>query len=177
MTSNSKNIINFVIENEAYKDKNGNLVGYTVDHAGETAFGITKKYLESLGKFNVDMKKYTLEDAINEYGELLKKSKCDQIKNEYLATRVFDMCVNSGTVTSVRMLQITYNSLWCDQIVADGIMGINTLRAINSLDDVCTQILTSAFKQKRLDYYNMLIEKNPSKYAKFANGWRKRAVK
>lgn len=91
----------------------------------------------------------------NRYGE---------IENQTIATWMFDRAVNCGNGAANKMLQRALD------IPDDGIVGKQTLSATNkaNADD-----LLDALKKEGKDYYENIVEKNPSQ-AKYLPGWLKR---
>jgi lysozyme family protein len=85
------------------------------------------------------------------------------INNELLKLHLFDMGVNAGTKTAVKILQRMLG------IVADGIIGNDTLAHIESY----TGNIVADYMSARREYYIRIIEKNP-KLSIFRRGWFRR---
>jgi len=95
------------------------------DSGGETKFGIAKK-----SHPNVNIKTLTLEGAMQIfYNEYWLTGKCDKLKAP-LSIAHFDACVNHGTGRAAKFLQEAVN------VDKDGILGTNSLIAINAVDPV-----------------------------------------
>ena len=127
--------------------------GYVNDKAnpgGETKFGISRR---SYPRLNIN--DLTLEQAREIYRrDFWVKAKCEDISDENLALKFFDLVVNMGT-----------------QVVADGVIGPITLVAINKADP--TDLL-AALKSEAAGYYRLIAQTNPSQQ-RFIEGWLSRA--
>ena len=88
----------------------------------------------------------------------------DEIKNDSLAHFIVDGAINQGKPTITKYLQQICG------VDADGIFGNQTLAAVNNHD---AKDLFDQLKQKRIDKYHRIVEKNPSQ-VKFIKGWLRR---
>jgi len=174
--SDFRECVDFVLKNEG---------GFTVDTGGPTNFGITAKYL-NLKNFlqydanrsgvvdEQDIKKLTRDDAKNIYKDLFLSNSYDKINSTRIAMQVFDMCVNSGASTANKMLQNVINiEIGAETLVVDGIIGTKTIQKINEISTQTsgeTSFLEN-YKEKRIQFYTLLSNKNPQKYQKFLKGW------
>jgi len=139
--------------------------GYNVtsgDVGGETNFGISKRSYP-----NVDIKGLTKETA----GELYKRDfwdvlNCDQINDDLLADKVFDLAVNMGVGTGARLLQEAVCSMGLT-IAVDGKVGPATIRTINLLSGVSLLAVLRGLAEAR---YRKIVANNPSQ-SKFLKGW------
>tara|TARA_R100001244_G_scaffold121224_2_gene90847 strand:- start:423 stop:953 length:531 start_codon:yes stop_codon:yes gene_type:complete len=86
----------------------------------------------------------------------------DKIKNEEIAIRLFDVGVNVGKRTSVKIIQRTANGVGCDLRV-DGKFGCLTLVAINRFAPI---IFYAQFKSLIRLHYESLDD-----YDVFGRGW------
>lgn len=149
-------IIERVLEHE------GGYSNISEDLGGETKFGITKRFYPDL-----DIKNLTKADAIKIYYEdYWLKFKCDKIpaKLRYI---YFDMCVNMGKRTAVRILQRACIGKG-KKIALDGGLGSETFNAIKDLE-------VSRVRAYRVKYYCDLVAVKP-KQEKFYYGWFKRSL-
>ncbi|MDR3187307.1 MAG: hypothetical protein LBT63_02690 [Holosporaceae bacterium] len=144
----------------------GGYVNDKNDAGGETKFGISKRSYPHL-----DIKNLTPDQTKQIYFvDFWTKAKCEQIKDDNLATKFFDLCVNTGIGQATRLIQRALRS--AGQIVAeDGIIGQNTLATINKSDP--TDLL-AALKSEAAGFYRMIAQANPSQQ-KFIQGWLNRA--
>lgn len=136
--------------------------GYTWDGSdpgGETNFGISKANHPDL-----DIKNLTVEHASAIYKEGYWKNLYSQIETQSVANKLFDMGVNIGVGTAVKLLQSAL------AVPVDGSFGPNTLGATNEQGDA----LLPLYKQKLCEHYQGLVVRNPN-LAKFLNGWLRRA--
>jgi lysozyme family protein len=141
--------------------------GETTDTGGYTKYGISQKAYP-----NLDIKNLTIQDAKKIYkSDYWDRLKGDQIINQNLASVLFDYAVNAGTGQAAKDLQRIVNNLGTN-ISIDGSVGPQTLAAINKLNG---DSLANSLSARRIDFYKNLASKNPALYAKFLNGWLKRA--
>jgi len=126
------------------------------DLGGETKYGICKRQYPDL-----DIKNLTIEEASKiYYTDYWLKLNLDGIYDEDLKLQIFDMGVNAGIKTAVKLLQHII------EVTEDGIVGPITISKINSnyID------IVERYENARIDYYNHLVEKNP-KLKVFIKGW------
>ena len=87
--------------------------------------------------------------------------------------RVFDMAVNGGPGTTVRLLQLAIADAGGPFLEIDGAWGPNTVAAANG----CTEYnLVTAYKAVRVQHYKDIASKNPA-LAPYLNAWIARAEK
>jgi len=175
MTKRFLKFIEVVLEFE-----NGTGNGYVNDpddNGGETVSGVTRKNHQalkiwaSLDKLSGVAKKKSYKPTKEEWKEIYQlyyenyynPLRIEDIVDEQLAIQVFDLGVNAGVNRSAKILQEVV------RVKQDGIVGKNTLEAVNS-----DKQATESFRERRLKYYNSLAESN-STYQKFLKGWINRA--
>ncbi len=91
----------------------------------------------------------------------------DEVKSQKIAEELFFFYLNIGNKQKV----IKYAQL----IVGakdDGILGKNTLRALNSFDE---DIFDKEYDQKQISHYKRLVAKYPKRFTRFLKGWINRA--
>jgi lysozyme family protein len=136
------------------------------DAGGETKFGISKRSYP-----NLDIKNLTLEQAKGLYfRDFWMKSKCENIEDESIATKFFDLAVHTGIPQAVKLIQRALRAAG-ESVVEDGIIGSITLKAINKADP--TDLL-AALKSESAGYYRLIANLNPSQ-KRFIEGWLNRA--
>ena len=120
MLTSFDEIIEITLEHE------GGYVHDPKDLGGETNFGIAKRFYP-----DVDIKNLTKEEA----KEIYKKEYWDRYKAEKLPEHLrhihFDMCVNQGYGTAIKILQRACNAKGAD-LAIDGGFGPGTQAAINT---------------------------------------------
>jgi lysozyme family protein len=143
--------------------------GYSNDHndaGGETKFGISKRSYP-----NLDIKNLTRDQACQIYFvDFWMKGKYEQIEDENIAIKLFDLAVHIGIQQAVKLVQRALRAVGT-QVAEDGIIGSITLKAINESDP--TDLL-AALKSESAGYYRLLANANPSQ-KKFIDGWLRRA--
>ena len=151
-----KEIIEKVLEHE------GGYVNDPKDLGGETKYGITKRFYP-----DIDIKNLTIEQAT----EIYKKDYWDRNKVESLPQNLwhiyFDMCVNMGKRTAVKVLQRAANNKGKD-IEVDGGLGPATIGALKGVE-------LDRVRAFRVKYYVDLITAKPEQ-EKFFLGWFRRAT-
>ena len=149
-------IIEQVLEHE------GGYVNDPKDLGGETKYGITKRFYP-----DVDIKKLTIEQATDIY----KSDYWDKNKVESLPQNLwhiyFDMCVNMGKRTAVKVLQRAANNKG-KNIDVDGGLGPATIGALKGVE-------LDRVRAFRVKYYVDLITARPEQ-EKFFLGWFRRAL-
>ena len=149
-------IIEKVLEHE------GGYVNDPKDLGGETKYGITKRFYP-----DVDIKNLTIEQAT----EIYKKDYWDKNKVESLPQNLwhiyFDMCVNMGKRTAVKVLQRAAVNKGRD-IEVDGGLGPMTIGALDGVE-------LDRVRAFRVKYYVDLITARPEQ-EKFYLGWFRRAT-
>lgn len=137
----------------------GGFVDHPADPGGETKFGISKKSYP-----NVDIASLTEKKAKEIYAKDYWHTDGIDTLPYPLDCAVFDMGVNAGVKTAVKMLQVMTGAN------PDGVIGQQTLGMVALWDD--TEKLTNAYLWRRAEYYASL--KN-EKF--FLSGWINRLVK
>jgi lysozyme family protein len=93
------------------------------------------------------------------------KAKLDKVYSQKIAEEIFIFGVNAGMRTAIRKAQKLVGA------VADGIVGSQTIEALNAFDE---DKFDYAFDELEVQYYDDLIAKKPS-FARFKKGWYNRA--
>jgi lysozyme family protein len=136
------------------------------DPGGETKYGISKRSYPQL-----DIKSLTRDQAKQIYFvDFWAKSKCEDIADETLAVKLFDLAVHAGIPQAVKLIQRALRSAG-QSVVEDGIIGPTTLVAINKSDP--TDLL-AALKSETAGFYRLIAQANPSQQ-RFIEGWLRRA--
>ena len=149
-------IINKVLEHE------GGYVNDPKDLGGETKYGITKRFYP-----DVDIKNLTIEKAKQIYkDDYWDKNRIEEVPQE-LWHIYFDMCVNMGRRTAVKILQRGANSKG-KGLKVDGGMGPSTIGALKGVG-------IERIRAYRVKYYVDLINAKPEQ-EKFYFGWFRRAL-
>lgn len=133
----------------------GGYVNNPADPGGETKFGISRRAypLE-------DIKRMTLERAKALYlRDYWGPAGCDALPDG-VKFDVFDLAVNSGITTAVRLLQNAVG------VAADGLLGPVTLQAVNSMP--------AARLVARLNGWRLAFMANTPQFDQFGRGWARR---
>ena len=147
---------------EKVLDHEGGYVNDPKDLGGETKYGITKRFYPEL-----NIKELTKEKAKQIYkDDYWDKNRIESIPQE-LWHIFFDMCVNMGRGTAVKILQRAANSKGRD-IDVDGGLGPATIKAMNGVG-------VERVRAYRVKYYADLVTKKPEQN-KFYFGWFRRSM-
>ena len=151
------------------------------DSGGETAWGISMKWIQSQGLQPQDLDLPDFDPGclhaltLDKAKELYRKyfwdpNKYDQLSDQRVANKIFDMCVNMGAHQAHLLAQRACVS--CNHsTVIDGILGPNSIATINSIKP--EEFIAALILKQRAFYYS-LAAKNP-KLQVFLGGWLKRS--
>ena len=149
-------IIEKVLEHE------GGYVNDPKDLGGETKYGITKRFYPEL-----NIKELTIEKAKQIYkDDYWDKNRVESLPQE-LWHIFFDMCVNMGRRTAVKVLQRAAVNRGRD-IEVDGGLGPMTIKALKGVE-------VDRVRAYRVKFYVDLITAKPEQ-EKFFLGWFRRAT-
>ena len=166
--------IKIILEHE------GGLSNDKRDPGSVTQWGISLRFLKSAG-IDVDRDGDIDSDdivglnkpaAIEIYRKYWwNKYKYERFKFIEIVSKVFDLSVNMGAVSSHKILQRSCNTFMKTKLKVDGILGMKTLIAANTLDPTN---LREAMRGCAKDRYVQILEANPAmEWAR--NGWINRA--
>lgn len=91
----------------------------------------------------------------------------DGVNDQQLANQVFDTAVNMGTGTACILLQNAVNMTGANTLTVDGIIGNETLAAVNGAN---AMVLYTYFILLRAASYQKIVDNNPGD-AQFFNSW------
>jgi lysozyme family protein len=124
---------------------------------------ILERYLGRLPTVN-DMKTLSQNTAVEIYKRFFwDRMRGDQINNLAVALAIFDWYVNAGLPALTFAQSIA-------GVTADGIIGPNSIRAINSQDSL---IFFNRYQAVRKSWYEGLVKRRPSNQV-FLRGWLRR---
>lgn len=144
--------VEMVLEHE------GGYVNDVRDPGGETQYGISKRAYPEL-----NIKELTRDEAKRiyktDYWDVVRAGEMP----EPVGIAVFDMAVNAGPSTAIRLLQRISG------VADDGIVGPITIKAVNEKDP---HYLAVRYAAERISYYAAL-----SGWQRFGRGWSARVIK
>lgn len=164
----------------------GGFVNNPNDPGGATNYGISIRFLQQLpvmmgdldhdGDIDVqDIRNMMVGDAKRIYKQFWwDKFRYSDIKDQTIATKVFDFAVNMGAKRAHILLQRTLNNLYGLRLTVDGVLGNATISVVNAVSDLQEQQLLNAYCDEAWKFYKKLMIDNP-KLKVFAKGWRNRA--
>ena len=173
--------------NEAWEYLKENEGGYNnikEDKGGATKYGISLRFLKGLkydeGDINrdgqVDIR--DIQGLSEEEAKALFKThfwdaaKCDELKYDKIAIKVFDLRVNFGVKRGIRILQTAINKMHNMNVLKmDGVFGPKTQEAVNKASE--KQLMENIISISSA-IYESITRNNPTQ-AKFLKGWIKRA--
>ncbi len=156
----------FVEKHEGFKSNHPN------DRGGLTYYGITQTFLDAHGikKKVSDLTRAESREIYYDY--VWVPLKYAFINNLQVAAKVFDMRINMGPTQAHKLAQRAVNELNDEDIKVDGILGKETLAAINSTKSLD---LLNSLRAQCVSFYNALAAKDKSQEV-FLNGWLRRAM-
>ncbi len=135
----------------------GGYVNDPNDPGGETAYGISKRSYPGL-----DIKKITVQDAVDIYRRDFWDATDCGTKPKQLRLAYFDCCVNQGPGAAVRFLQSALG------VTADGVIGPYTRAALAQANG---ETLTLKFLALRMAHYTSL-----GTWSRYGAGWTNRLL-
>ncbi len=150
-----------------------------IDRGGLTKYGVSLRFLKLQGidinwdgvVNEQDIYELTKEEAEDLFREFFwDASNIDNIRDRHTAIHVFDLCINHGNRTAIKMVQQTLNSLG-SSLVVDGVNGNKTTAALNRVDVVR---FNNALVTRRVQFYDRIVRRDPSQVI-FLEGWNRRA--
>lgn len=146
----------------------GGYVNHPADAGGPTKYGITERLARKYG-YKGDMRDLSIPEAKEIYRIAFWERKgLDRIDYEDLAGKVFSFSINAGMSTAIRKLQEGYNLLTDSDIAEDGIIGAETLQAVNSFGR--PERILNTLKALQAEYYLDIVRNNQTQHVFFA-GW------
>lgn len=171
MSSVLEQALAFTLGNE------GGYVNHPADPGGATNFGIIQRNLDKWNgahpelDFPGDVKSLTQAQAQAIY--CADYWRWDALVAPAIAIKLFDIGVNCGTGTSIKLLQKAVNTLVAPPIAVDGQLGPGTLGAANAQEP---DALMQALCQIQKGYYQAIVDRNPTQSV-FLKGWFTRAAR
>lgn len=142
---------------------------YTEEGGVPSKFGITPEMIRNLsgdieafdkncdGKINgKDIKKLTFDDAVAVYKQAYWDGwGLDSLSDDHKALLALDAALNHGRKVGAKIVQKALISLGCDAVVADGVYGPQTEKA---MEEVSTEEFVDAYFASRKRYYEALAD-------------------
>jgi len=157
----------------------GNEGGYSdnpADPGGATNHGIIQRNLDKWNGAHPELGfPGHVRDLTQAQAEAIYRSeywRWDGITAPTVAIKLFDIGVNAGPSTAVKLLQKALNALQGHWLEVDGRLGPMTIATANTQD---ADALLEAICVAQADYYRAIVERNPSQSV-FIKGWLKRAA-
>ena len=182
-------IFDWAVENVLHHE--GGWVNNPNDPGGATNFGISLRYLQARGDLDGDglpdgdldgdgdvdiddIRLASRDDAIELYRTgFWNPGRFGEVQSSLVAVKSFDMAVNMGSKQAWKLVQRACNKLG-SQLIVDGKVGANTLKAVNSYRKTDYQLIET-IRERQANFYETLIERKPS-LDEFRLGWRRRAA-
>lgn len=143
---------------------------HKADPGGATMYGITLKVFRewrrnsAVGK--ADLKAITLDEVREIYHDLYWRTVQGDKLHPAVALMVFDAAVNSGPKNAIKALQASAARFSPYKLIADGVLGPQSLPAINSLEP---RRVLNEFGARRSWFYGLL-----KTFSVFGLGWSRR---
>lgn len=133
------------------------------DKGGATKYGISQAAYP-----NLDIRNLTEQQARDIYQrDYWDRIGGDAINSQAVAENIFDTAVNMGVGTASKLAQ-----LCCDVSPADGIIGMQSLAAINAMNE---QLFLAGYTISKIARYAHICNKDKTQ-SKFLLGWINRAL-
>lgn len=157
--------IALVLKNE------GGFVDNLNDVGGATNHGISLRFFKKNIKIDAtieDIQRLTINQAADIYEKYFwDRNRYAEIDSQEMANRMLDLSVNVGPVTANGFIQKAVNtSNNKEHLVIDGQMGVNTLKAINSIYDT---VLYNNLICEASRYYHDIAKNGHNE--EFLHGW------
>jgi lysozyme family protein len=148
------------------------------DPGGATKYGISLRFLKSIGEFDGDIdgngdididdiKKMSKKQAVEIYKKYWwEKYEYNRIISQGIATKVLSISINMGHIQAHKCTQRAVRAAIGHKINEDGILGKITIMNINKANP---DILLASIKSEAAGFYRSL--NNPN----YINGWLNRA--
>lgn len=157
--------------------REGGYVNHPNDRGGPTNMGITQKTLSGwLGRKATvdDVKRLDLETAKEIYiKDYLSGPRIDTLPSE-IVPQVFDISINSGPRTAVKLVQKAVNLAGFGPIGSDGVMGPKTRKASETAQNAMGDLFNNSIAYERINFYERIIDRDPTQEV-FRKGWINRA--
>ena len=134
------------------------------DKGGRTRFGVTN---EEAGRHGLEVSLLTLAQAKDIYRVDYWKPQFDLLADSRVATKLFDMAVNMGAGTAVKLAQALVG------VKRDGVFGPATVTAINAIEP--TKMLSDLVEASVRRYIEIVLFDHSQLV--FLRGWANRATK
>jgi lysozyme family protein len=150
----------------------GGFVSDPNDHDGGcTNFGITLNFYKKKVKIDAtesDLRNLSIADAEKLYKEYYwDRPGFANLDNQKIASRCFDLGVNTGVIHSIAMLQRAVNCVNLDaHLVIDGSLGIKTIEAVNACDE--SRLYNCLILEASRYYHDIAKQGNNER---FLSGW------
>lgn len=161
----------------------GGYVDHPSDPGGATKWGISLRFLRSLGVGvgdvdgdgdvdTDDVRQLTREQAAEIYRtQWWDPMRLGEFRHQAVATKTLDLAVNMGRVPAVKLLQRAL-CVAGHPVDVDGVIGPQTIRAVNSADP---DLLLELYRVQAARYYHELVDRRPDLVV-FERGWIRRAL-
>lgn len=139
------------------------------DPGGATNYGIT---LETARRHGIEDKEDLLKISQAKVAEIYRKDywRFNRVYSQEVAAKIFDMAVNFGLRTAVKLVQGVMNGMGCT-LSEDGIWGTHTEDCVNAVEP---HRMLKLLCDASADRYRSIVAHRPAS-AKYLNGWLLRA--
>lgn len=151
--------------------------GFVIDHAGATNFGVTLRSLDVDIDFDgdidaEDIRRMTVDDAVSFYKRRWwDQYGYDQIQNDAVASKVFDLAVTMGARQAALLVQRALRACGMIDVTEDGKLGPESFKAINAAN---SEKLIVGIRSEAAGFYRGLVAVKKN-FAKYQDGWLNRA--
>jgi lysozyme family protein len=169
MNDNFKLALKFVMDHECVFGKGhyGDMAHVICEDVSGDSGGLTKFGIDQASHPQINIRALDYSQAAQIYRDNeWTRCRCDELPDGY-DIAVFDIAVNNGMGTAVKLLQQALNKAGAEPpLQVDGFIGAKTIAAAKRIGDAgLTPLL-----QARLQRYYDIVHAHPSQ-KKFLNGW------
>ena len=156
--------------------REGGFTNHPSDRGGPTNFGITQRSLEVWRGHGVtidDVRNMTVDEARKTYrAEYCARPKIDQLPKSVQPV-MFDMSINHGPATAIKLLQQVLNETG-NTCAVDGGIGDETLASAKAAASALGDALKNKLVDRRVAFYQAIVARDASQNV-FLRGWLNRA--
>ena len=156
--------------------REGGFTDHPSDRGGPTNFGITQRSLEAWRGHSVtvdDVRNMSVDEARKIYrAEYCTRPKIDQLPKS-VQPLMFDMSINHGPATAIKLLQQVLNETG-NTCAVDGGIGDETLACAKAAASALGDALENKLVDRRVAFYQSIVARDASQSV-FLRGWLNRA--
>lgn len=165
----------FAIEHTFTAEGGARFTDHPADAGGATRWGVTEGVARKHG-YTGDMRMLPRELALQiAKQEFWRPLRLEEIESDLVAAEIFDTAFLSGPRTAAKIAQRATNLMYADSdlplVKIDGVIGPQTLGAINGLLPRYERHLLAALNGYQFVHFTEVAKKRPQNARPFLRGW------